>query len=110
VVVTDIDIVGVSVNEPEADTPLVVDGYRMLSPAIVAQRVETVARGHFQISQACREVDVFEFAHCSSCDIRREPARLSVRKQILRAHVRKRPDHAISVTRNVTSVKLSSSR
>ena len=43
VIVRDLDIVGVTINEPEADTPLIVDADRILSLAVPSDLMKPIA-------------------------------------------------------------------
>jgi len=47
-VVADLDVVRVSVLEPETDSPLVVHGDRVLGRPIALQRMKPIARRHAQ--------------------------------------------------------------
>src|SRR5450759_1164758 len=52
VVVRDLDVIGIAVDEPKADTPLVVDGDRVLPFAITLQLVQPIAGRHPEVVQA----------------------------------------------------------
>ena len=62
VVVTDLDVVGVPVDEPEADPPLVVDRDRVLASAVAFQCVEPIAGWNLQVVDLGREVHILELA------------------------------------------------
>lgn len=59
-IVADLDVIGVAADETKANTPLIVDGDRVLSLSISLQRVETIPRRDSQILQCGREMDVLE--------------------------------------------------
>jgi hypothetical protein len=60
VVVGDLDLVGVAVGETKADSPLVVDGNRMLPCPLSRERVKPVAWRDLEIIKPSRQVDVLQ--------------------------------------------------
>lgn len=66
VIVRDLDIVGVAINEAEADSPLIVDRDRILPPAIGLERVKPVARRNAEIAQLSSQVDVLQTTYGST--------------------------------------------
>lgn len=50
VVVAKLDVVGITIEEPKADSPLVVDRDRMLALPVPVQRVKPIAWRHLQVS------------------------------------------------------------
>lgn len=60
-VIRDFNIVSVSLDESEADAPLIVDGDRILAHSVSGEFVESIPRWNPQVIQSYRQVDVFEF-------------------------------------------------
>ena len=55
VIVTELDLEGIAIDEPEADSPLVVDGDSILPVAIAAQGVQSIATGGAEVGEPrCR--------------------------------------------------------
>jgi hypothetical protein len=44
VIIRNFDIIGITINKPETDAPLVVDGDRMLSFSVSPELVESISR------------------------------------------------------------------
>jgi hypothetical protein len=57
-VITDLDVVCVTICKTEADAPLRIDRDSMQTLSIPRQRVEPIARGHHQIIQTLRQMHV----------------------------------------------------
>ena len=51
-------IVGVTVGKAKADTPLIVDGYGVLTLAIPLQGMETITDRYAQVVQGLSKIDV----------------------------------------------------
>jgi hypothetical protein len=51
VIITDLDIVGIIINKPKADTPLVIDGDGVLSLSVTFECMKTVPGWNPQIIQ-----------------------------------------------------------
>lgn len=65
-IVTDFDVIGVAVHEPETDPPLVVDRDRVLLPlAIPFQGMETVSGRYLQVLQTRGQVHVLQLARAA---------------------------------------------
>lgn len=77
VVIAELDIVDITVFEPEADTPLVVDRDRVLPLAVAFKRVQPVARWDPEILDPCGRIDLLELAHGPLRHIRWHAARLA---------------------------------
>src|SRR5574340_1449694 len=92
-VVTDLDVIGITIGEAKANTPLVIDGDCMLALAISLQRVKPVPRWHPQVVESRREVDVLELAERPRQDVRRKPLRDAGREELLCAAIGERLDH-----------------
>ncbi len=60
-VVAELDVVGVSVHELEADPPLVVDRDGVLPRPITLEGVEAIAWRHTQVRQLSGDMHCFEF-------------------------------------------------
>ncbi len=50
VIIRNFDIVGIAVDEPEADSPLVVDGNRALSFSVFPELVQSISRRNPQVT------------------------------------------------------------
>jgi hypothetical protein len=95
VIVRDLDIVRITIDEPEANTPLVVDRNRVLPTSITLQSVKPVSGKDPQVIDARRQVDVLELPNRPPHDVRREsprPPRLVDRASV---PVRERLDHDV---------------
>jgi len=104
-VVGHLDVVGVAVDEAEANPPLVVDCDRVLSLSVGAEFVEPVARRNPEIVEAIRQVDVLELSPGSPENLRRQSPRPTRREKGLRVPIREGLDHPPTVIRHVTRVK-----
>src|SRR5665811_763125 len=109
-VVTDLNVVGISVFEDKADSPLVVDRDRMLPFAVTLQAMQPIAGRLLQVLQTRSQVQILQSAPGSSRQVRLKPFRLSGGVQLLRALVRKRLDHTDIVPRHVTRVNRETGR
>ena len=103
-VVRNLDVVGIPVDEPETDAPLVVDGDGMLSFPVSLKFVESVAGRNLQVLEARRQVDVLQLSRRPLGDLLWKPFRLTRRVQLLRVPVRERLDHLSNVICHVTLV------
>ena len=83
VVVTELDFERVSIFEPEANTPLIVDRDRELTGTVIFQQVQAVARRHLQVPNAYRCVDLFQLASRSLGDIGWYPTRIARQVELL---------------------------
>jgi len=104
-VVGQFHIVSITVDEPKADAPLIVDSNGMLSLPLLLEFMKAVARRNLQVAQVGREVKVFELARRTPRDIRRKPSRLASCIQLLRLAVRERLDHWSTLICHVMRVK-----
>lgn len=82
-VVADFDVKRVAVFESKADSPLIVDRYRVLPLSIASQRVESVSRRRTQIVEPLGQIDVFEFPCCASSNVLWKPACFAGLVQVL---------------------------
>ena len=93
VIVRDLDIVGVAINEAEADAPLIVDRDRVLPAAISLERVESVAWGNAEIAQLLSQINVLEATYGSACQIGREPCAVPCHVQVSRVTITESLDY-----------------
>jgi hypothetical protein len=100
VVVRDLDIVGITVDESEADAPSVIDSDCVLPRSISRELVKSIPRGAPQVRQLNRQVDVFELPPRPTRDLGRESLRSAGHEQLLRLPICKRLDHRLD--RNVS--------
>lgn len=61
-IVTDFDIVGVTILEQKTDSPLVVDRNRILALAVAFEHVQPVAWWNSEIAENGRRIHLFKFA------------------------------------------------
>lgn len=108
VVVSDLDVVGISIDEPETDTPLVIDRDGVLSLPIAAKCVKPVPRWDLQIVETGGQVHVLKLPDGPLDEIGWEAFRLPFRVQDLGAPISERLDHTPSVLRHVTRVTVNS--
>ncbi len=105
-VVADLDVVGVAVLEAETDSPLVVDGDRVLADSIALERMEPVTWRDPEELNLLSRVDRREFAQRTPRDVWGNSTRRAGHVEQLGLLVRKRLDHASSVPCHVTPVKM----
>ena len=72
-IVRNLDIVGITINESEADAPLVVDGNCVLSPSGSPELVESIPWRNPKIIQGDRQVDILELSPRPTYDLWRQP-------------------------------------
>ncbi len=104
-VVGDLDVIGIPVEKPKADAPLVIDGDRMLPFPVSVKLMEPIPWRKSQLVDVSSQVDVFQLSRRSLRDVRRDLLCLAGRKQLLGVPVRKRLDHPSTVICHVTRVK-----
>jgi hypothetical protein len=92
VVVTDLDVKRISVAEPEADPPLVIDRYGVLTKPVPLERVQPVAGRQAQLLEFDGGIDVVELAPGPSLDVWRQPPRPPAKEESLSVLVGERPD------------------
>lgn len=92
-IVYDFNIICIAINEPEADAPLIIDGYGVLAFPGTLQFMESVARWNPQVVKACCDIKILQPSHCTYDDVRRKPSRLAGKIQLLRVLVDERLDH-----------------
>jgi len=109
-VVTDLDIVGVTVFETEADPPLVIDGNRVLPGSITCERMQAIAGRDAQVPNDDGRIKGRELAERASCYVRRQTAKLAGDPELLGPPIGERLDHRCTVTRHVTGSKTSEAR
>jgi hypothetical protein len=81
-------------DEPEADTPLVIDRDRMLASPISFERMEAIPRGHFEVVQHRGQVDILQLSGGADRQIGRKSRRGALAEQLLGTPVREGLDHA----------------
>jgi hypothetical protein len=63
VVIAKLNVVGLSIQKPETNAPLIVYGNGVLSLAIPMQRMQTITRWHSQIRQSHRGIELVKLAN-----------------------------------------------
>jgi len=74
------NIVGISVHESEADAPLIVDGYGVLSFPVTLESMQPVAWRNLEITQACCPIQILKAADSSAYDMGRQAFRFAVKE------------------------------
>jgi hypothetical protein len=92
VVVGDLDVIGVPVDDPEANSPLVVDGDGVLAFPVAFELVKAIAGRNLQVVEAGGLVDVLQLSRRSLRDLGRETPLPARRVQLLGVPVRERLD------------------
>lgn len=87
------NIVSISVNESEADAPLIVDGNGVLSFPITLESMQSIAWRHLEITQACCPIQILQAADRSPYDIGRQAFRFAAEEYHLRFFVGKCFNH-----------------
>lgn len=103
-VIADLNLEGITVDEPEADSPLIVDGDRVLALTVACESMKAVPRRNFEILQPRGEVHILKLAGGSSGDIGGKPFGPPPNVQFPSASIRERLDHLLIVTCRVTRV------
>jgi hypothetical protein len=93
VIVTELDVIRISIDEPKADTPLIVYSDSMLASSVSLERVQPVSGRGTKILQACRQVDILQPANCPTDDIRRHASGHPLREQVGSTPIREGLDH-----------------
>ena len=94
-VVRDLNVEGVTVDESEADAPLVIDGDCVLPRSVSPELVESIPRRAPEVMQVSRQVDLLELPPRPTCDLGRESLRSAGHEQLLRLLICKRFDHGL---------------
>lgn len=87
------NVVGVSVNESEADAPLIVDGYGVLSLSVALESMQPIAWRHLEITETCCPVQILQAADRSSYNIGRQSFRFAAEENHTGFFVGKCFDH-----------------
>jgi hypothetical protein len=93
VVVADLDVIRITVAEHEANPPLVVDRYGVLSGTIALECMEAIARRNPQALDLVGRVESRELSECSAFDFRGQTSRAAGGPEPLCVPVRERSDH-----------------
>ncbi len=101
-VVADLDVVGIAVLEPKADTPLVADRDRELAGSTPPSACSLFPGGTRREFDLLGRVDRSQFAQHSPRDIWGLLSLLAGHVELLGLFVRERLDHKLSVLRHVT--------
>jgi hypothetical protein len=93
VVVDDLDVMSVSADPAKADPPLVVDANAVLAETIGGELLQTVRRGHPEVSKAGGGIENEQFAKGNSVKIRGHPSDPLAPKESLGVGVTEASDH-----------------
>jgi len=104
VVIHDFDIFGARSGPTEADAVLIVDPDPVLTSAVAAQSFEPVARGHSEVEQPSRNLELPQLAPGNGLD-GGEPPDSPALSEPLGLDVTERDNHDHIVTRCVIDVK-----
>jgi hypothetical protein len=105
VVIGNLHVVGVSLREAKDDTPLIVNGNRVLAFPRTGECVESIAWWHSQIIKTNSQINIFQPAKRSLNDLGRNPFRCPGPEKLTSVLVGEGFDHNPYVTCHVTSVK-----
>jgi len=94
VVVAELDVVRMTVDETEADAPLVIDRNGVLPDAVSLERMEPISRRHAQVRDLERRVDGFELPERAPRHIGGHLLGLAGSEQLLGLPVSKGLDHS----------------
>ena len=103
-IVRDLDIVGITIDEPEANAPPIINAERVLSLPVSPELMEPIAGRNLKVVYSRCQVHVLDLSPRPPNDVRREPFRSSGSEKLLRLFVREGLDHMSSLTRHVTIV------
>ena len=92
--VTELDIVRIAVLESEADTPLIVDGDRVLACPLGLEHVQPIAWRYAEVGELGRHMHGLELPQGPARHMRRDTPRSPGTEQILGLPIRERFDHA----------------
>ena len=93
-VVAYLDVVGISINEAEADTPLIIHRDGILPFPLILERMKPIAWRHPEIIELGRKVHIFQFTDSSFGNVRRKAPGSPCSEQIVGPPIRERLDHA----------------
>jgi hypothetical protein len=104
-IIDDLDVIGVSLLPPEADTPLVVDPDTVLPGPVTLQFLKTVTRRDAQITQGVSGMQNNELPEHKALEIRRVSLYGNSAEEPLGVPVRETLDHAIILTHGVINAR-----
>jgi hypothetical protein len=93
-VVADFNVIRVAIFKTKTDSPLIINGDRMLPFSITFQRVQPIARWTSQVIQRCSEIHILKLTSCPLCNVWREPLGLPRFEKLFREPVSEGPNHA----------------
>jgi len=93
-IIAKLDIVGIAINEPKADAPLIIYRNRMLPFAILRKGMHAIPRRNTKVFDPRSQINILKLATCPLDDVHRNPFRPASSIQFLRTPVSKRLDHA----------------
>jgi hypothetical protein len=94
----------ISVGPAKADTPLIVDRYRILPGSIPLQGMKAITGWNLEIVEAGRQVDILKVTIGPTDNVRRHPLRFTDQEHLLGVLIGKGFDHPASITCHVTRV------
>jgi hypothetical protein len=100
-----LNIIGVTVLKMEADSPLIINRYGILTLPIPLQSLEAIAGRNIQIIQAGGQINIFQTPHSPAEQIRRKPLRLPRPVEPLGVLIGKSLNHNRRLNCHVTLVK-----
>jgi hypothetical protein len=103
-VINNFNVVGMTANEAETYSPLIVDANAPLACAVALQLLQTVIGWNSQVLQLFRTVEHGQLAQGHNLDIH-ETGNPSAVEQGFRVGTLKRRNHGIILTRHVSNVK-----
>jgi hypothetical protein len=95
VVIGNLHVVGVSLREAKDDTPLIVNGNRVLAFPRTGECVESIAWWHSQIIKTNSQINIFQPAKRSLNDLGRNPFRCPGPEKLTRKSLRDVVDYKV---------------
>lgn len=87
------DVVGISINEAKADSPLIVHRNGMLTFSLILECMKAIAWRYLQIVEPRCKVNILQLTNGSLGNVRRKALRGSRDEQIVGPAIRERLDH-----------------
>jgi hypothetical protein len=103
-IVTNLNIVSVTVVKPETDTPWGIDRNRVLTGTVAHEGMKLGAGWGFKVLCGIGGVKLVKLTYGTPGDIRWKPTRLAISVKFFCALIGKRLNHTWSVMRHVTHV------
>ena len=91
--VAELDVIGIAVSEPKADSPLIIDGDRVLACPVTLQRVQPITWRHLKVGEPHGDMHEFQLAEGATCQFVGDAPPTPRAEEFLRAPIREGLDH-----------------